>query len=95
MELKSTGLGSISSVLKYVYPPAVLGSLQNDALLVWNSAFQRTVGLSQDELARTPLTSLLILKENERNPVIQGHDAERDNPLIPCALKNSLTNVHG
>jgi hypothetical protein len=95
MELKSTGLGSISSVLKHVYPPAVLGSLQNDALLVWNSAFQRTVGLSQDELARTPLTSLLILKENERNPVIQGHDAERDNPLIPCALKNSLTNVHG
>jgi hypothetical protein len=95
MELKSTGLGSISSALKRVYPPAVLGSLQNDALLVWNSAFQKTVGLSQDELARTPLTSLLILKENERNPVIQGHDAERDNPLIPCALKNSLTNVHG
>jgi hypothetical protein len=95
MELQSTGLGSMSSVLKHVYPPAVLGSLQNDAPLVWNSAFQRTVGLSQDELARTPLTSLLILKENERNPVIQGHDAERDNQLIPCALKNSLTNVHG
>jgi PAS domain-containing protein len=95
MELKSTRLGSISSALKHVYPPAVLGSLQNDALLVWNSAFQKTVGLSQDELARTPLTSVLILEENERIPSIQGHDAERDNQLLPCALRNSLTNVHG
>ena len=84
MELQSTGLGSMSSVLKHVYPPAVLGSLQNDALLVWNSAFQRTVGLSQDELARTPLTSLLILKENERNPVIQGHvfESRRGRPEL-------------
>jgi PAS domain-containing protein len=95
MELKSTGLGCISSALKHVYPPAVLGSLQDDALLVWNSAFQKTVGLSQEELARTPLTSVLIFEERERNPIIQGHDAERDNQLLPCALRNSLTNVHG
>ena len=62
-ELKSTGLGGTSPALKHVFPPAVLGSLQNDVLLVWNSAFQKTVGLSQDELARTPLTSVLILEK--------------------------------
>src|ERR1700733_10387749 len=59
------------------------------------SAFQKRVGLSQDELARTPLTSLLILKENEGYPIVQRHDARRDNPLVPCVLKNPLSNVHG
>jgi hypothetical protein len=88
MELKSTDLGSRSSVLKRVYLRAILGSLQNDALLVWNSAFQKMVGLSWDELARTPLTSLLIVEENEENPTMQRHDAERGN-------ENHLANVHG
>jgi hypothetical protein len=95
MELKSTDLRSISSALKHVYPPAVLGSLENDALLVWNSAFQKRVGLSQDELARTSLTSLLIFEENEGDLIMEGRDAERDNQLLPCVLKNSLTDVHG
>jgi hypothetical protein len=93
--LKSTDMGSISSVLEHVDLPAVLGSLPNDALLVWNSAFQKRVGLSQDELARTSLTSLLIFEENEGDLIMEGHDAERDNQLLPCALKNSLTDVHG
>jgi hypothetical protein len=88
MELKSTDFGSRSSVLKRVYLRAVLGSLQNDALLVWNSAFQKMVGLSWDELARTPLTSLLSVEENEEDPTIQSHDAKSDN-------ENHLTNVHG
>ena len=47
IELKSAGLGSISSALKYVYPPAVLGSLQNDALLVWNSVLRAVIGFIQ------------------------------------------------
>jgi hypothetical protein len=93
--LKSTDLGNISSVLEHVYVPAVLSSLPNDALSVWNSAFQRRVGLSQDELAHTPLTSLLILEESERDLFMEGHDAERDNQLLPCILKNPLTDVHG
>ena len=88
MELKSTDLGIRSSVLKSVYLCAVLGSLPNDALLVWNSAFQKMVGLSWDELARTPLTSLLSVEEKEEDPIVQGHDAERDN-------KNHLANEHG
>jgi hypothetical protein len=88
MELKSTELGSRSSVLKRVYLRVVLGSPKNDALLVWNSAFQQMVGLSWDELARTPLTSLLIVGENEEDPIMQSHAVERDN-------KNHLTNVHG
>ena len=95
MELKSRDLESISSVLKHVYLPAVLGSLQNDTLLLWNSAFQKRVGLSQDELARTRLTSLLVLEENERDQIVQGHDAGSDDQLIPCVLNNPLTNVHG
>jgi hypothetical protein len=86
MELKSTELGSRSSVLKRVYLRIVLGSPKNDAL-VWNSPFQKMVGLSWDELARTPLTSLLIVGENEEDPIMQSHDVERDN--------KNLTNVHG
>jgi hypothetical protein len=93
--LKSTDKRSISSVLEHVYLPAVLGSLPNDALLVWNSAFQKRVGLSQDELARTSLTSLLIFEETEGDLMMEGHDAKRDNQLLPCFLKNSLTGVHG
>jgi hypothetical protein len=95
MELNPTDLGSISSVLKHIPLPTVLGSIQNDALLVWNSAFQKRVRLSQDELARTPLTSLLILEGNEGDIIVQGHDAERDHQLVPCVLKNPPTNAHG
>jgi hypothetical protein len=87
MELKSTDLGSRSPVLKRVYLRAVLGSPENDALLVWNSAVQKMVELSWDELARTPLTSLLIVEENEEHPIMQSHDAERE--------QNHLINVHG
>src|ERR1700688_813223 len=39
-----------STALKHFFLPAALGSLQNDALLVWNSAFQKRAELSQDEL---------------------------------------------
>jgi hypothetical protein len=88
MELKSTDLGSRSSVLGHVYLRVVLGNLQNDALLVWNAGSQKRVELTWDELARTPLTSLLIVEENEEDPIVQSHDAECDN-------KNPLTNVHG
>jgi len=95
MEFNSTNLGSISSVLQHIPLPTVLGSLQNDALLVWNSAFQKRVGLSKDELARTPLTSLLILEGDEEDLTVQGQDAERDNQLVPCVLKNPPTNARG
>jgi hypothetical protein len=88
MELKSTDPGSRSSVLKHVYLRAVIGNLQNDALLAWNAAFQKRFGLTWHELTRTQLTSLLIVEENEEDPLMQSHDAERDN-------KNHLTNVHG
>jgi hypothetical protein len=46
-------------------------------------------------LARTPLTSLLILEENEGDSIVQSHDAEGENQLIPCILENPLANVHG
>jgi hypothetical protein len=88
-------LGSISSVLEHVYLPVVLGNIENDALLVWNSAFQKRVGLSEDELACTSFASLLILEESARNPVTQGDDSEYHDVLLPCVLKTSLTNVYG
>jgi hypothetical protein len=91
--LKPTYLGSISSVLKHL--PAVLGSFQNDNFLAGNSAFQKCVGLSEDELAPTPLPSLLILAGKEKDPLARGHSSGRDNQMVPCVLENSLTNVHG
>lgn len=64
-KFKPTDLASISSVLKHL--PAVLGSFQNDDFLGWNSAVQKGVGLSEDELDRTPLSSLLIFEGNEED----------------------------
>jgi hypothetical protein len=93
MDLKSTDLGSTSSVLKHL--PAVLGSFQNDAFLVWNSVFQQSVGLSEDELARIPLTSLLIPAGKEGDAIVEGHDAECDIQRVPCVLKTPVANVHG
>jgi hypothetical protein len=89
--LKPTDPGSISSVLKLL--PAVLGSSQNDNFSAWNSAFQKSVGLSEDELARTPLSSLLILAGKEEDPIAKDHSSGCDNQLVPCVLKNSLGNV--
>jgi hypothetical protein len=95
MELKSTDLGSISSLLEHVYLPVVLGNLQNDALLVWNSAFQKRAGLAEDELACTSFASLLTLEESARSPIRQGDDAEHLDILLPCVLTTPLTNVYG
>jgi hypothetical protein len=89
--LKPTDPGSKSSVLKLL--PAVLGSFQSDNFLAWNSAFQKYVGLSEDELARIPLSSLLVLAGKGEDPVAQGHSSECDNRLVPCVLKNSLGDV--
>jgi hypothetical protein len=95
MELKSTDLGSISSLLEQVYLPVVLGNIRNDALLVWNSAFQKRAGLSENELACTSFASLLILEKSARNPVTLGDDVGHHDILLPCVLKTSLTNVYG
>jgi hypothetical protein len=95
MELPPTDFGSLSTALKHVYLPTVLGSLQNDSLLVWNSAFQKRVGLSEDELARTPLTSLLTLEQNDAELPPKGHQADADNQLVPCVLKNPVQNAPG
>lgn len=95
MDLPPTDFGSLSTALKHVYLPTVLGSLQNDSLLVWNSAFQKRVGLSEDELARTPLTSLLTLEENDGDRLPQGRQAGGANQLVPCVLKNRVQNASG
>jgi hypothetical protein len=95
MELPLSDFGSLSTALKLVDLPTVLGSLQNDTLLVWNSAFQKRVGLSEDELARTPLTALLTLQENAGELLPRGRQAGDDNPLVPCVLKNPVQNAPG
>jgi hypothetical protein len=96
MELKTTDLMSISSVLEHVHLPVVLGNIQNDALLVWNSAFQKRVGLSENELACTSFASLLILEESARNPITQSCNSRQHDILLPCVLRTTpLTNVYG
>jgi hypothetical protein len=95
MELPPTDFGSLSTALKHVYLPTVLGSLQNDSLLVWNSAFQKRVGLSEDELAHTPLTSLLTLEEKDGDPLPHGRQAGGHNQLVPCVLKHHVQKTPG
>jgi hypothetical protein len=95
MEFKSTDFGGISSVLEYVDLPVVLGNIHNDALLVWNSAFQKRAGLSENVLACTSFTSLLILEESAGSPITQSDDADHHDILLPCVLKTPITNAHG
>ena len=91
--LKGTDLENKSSVLKHL--PAVLGSFQNDDFWAWNSAFQTYAELPEDELALTPLTSLLIFEGKEGDPIVEDHDSEGDNQSVPCVLNNSHSDAHG
>ena len=53
-----TDLRTICSALEHFFLPAALCSIQDDALVIWNRAFQKRVGVAEEDLAQTRLTSL-------------------------------------
>ena len=87
-----TDLRTICSALEHFSLPAVLGNLKDDALMFWNQAFQKRVGVPYIELAQARLTSLILLDEGHNGLALQLHDSEDTIRFVPCVLKKSLTN---
>jgi hypothetical protein len=92
-----TDLRTICSALEHFFLPAALCSIQDDALVIWNRAFQKRVGVSEEDLAQTRLTSLILLDESYGGSVLQDQDLDHVVRFVPCVLKKPLTNelVHG
>jgi hypothetical protein len=94
-----TDLRTICLALEHFSLPAALCSIRDDALLVWNRAFQKRAGVSEKELAQARLTSLLRLDESYGGSVLQDQDQDPEHlaRFVPCVLKKPATNelVHG
>jgi hypothetical protein len=92
-----TDLRTICSALEHFSLPAALCSTKDDALVVWNRAFQKRAGVSEKELAQARLTSLILLDESYGGSVLQDQDPEHVVRFVPCVLKKPSTNelVHG
>jgi PAS domain-containing protein len=58
-----TDLRAICSALEHFSLPAALCSIEDNRLVIWNQLFQKASGLSEDELAQTGLSSLILLDE--------------------------------
>jgi len=93
----STDWRTICSALAHFCLPTALCDIHDNAVLFWNRTFQSTTGLSEAELAKTPLSSLILLGESYSGLVLQDHDPEQIVRFIPCVLKKPLVNelVHG
>src|ERR1700719_339876 len=92
-----TDLRTICSALEHFFLPAALCSIQDNAFVVWNRAFQKRAGVSETELAQTRLTSLILLDESYCGSVLQDQNLDHVVRFVPCVLKKPLTNelVHG
>src|SRR5882757_8687014 len=92
-----TDLRTICSALEHFCLPAALCSIQDDALVVWNRAFQKRAGVSEKDLAQAQLTSLLLLDESYGGSVLQNPLLDDVVRFVPCVLKKPLTDelVHG
>jgi hypothetical protein len=77
-------------MLEHFFLPAALGSLEDNALVDWNQAFQRRTGLSEVDLAQTRLIGLIFLDESYDGSVLQNHDPEHVVRFVPCALKKLI-----
>ena len=87
-----TDLRAICSALEHFSLPAALCSLEDNKLVVRNQLFQKGSGLSEDELAQTGLSSLILLDETYSGLVLESDHPERVLRFVPCVLKNSLLN---
>ena len=92
-----TDLRTICSALEHFFLPAALCSINDDALVIWNPAFQKRAGVSEKELAQARLRSLILLDESYSGSVLGDQDPEHIIRFVPCVLKKPLTNelVHG
>jgi hypothetical protein len=87
-----TDLRTICSALEHFSLPAALCSIERNRLLAWNRTFQAMSGLRDDELAQTPLSSLILLDQSYGGLVLEDHDPEHVVQFVPCVLKKALRN---
>jgi hypothetical protein len=85
-----TDLRTICSALEHFSLPAALGSVERDALLAWNTTFQAMSELSDDELAQTQLSSLILLDQSYSGLVLEEPDPGHVVQFVPCVLKKPL-----
>jgi hypothetical protein len=85
-----TDLRAICSALEHFSLPAALCSLEDNKLVVWNQLFQKGSGLSEDELAQTGLSSLILLDETYGGSILENGHPTHVVRFVPCVLKNSL-----
>jgi hypothetical protein len=92
-----TDLRTICCALEHFFLPAALCNINDDALVIWNPAFQKRAGVSEKELAHARLRSLIFLDESYGGSVLGDQDSEHIIRFVPCVLKKPLTNelVHG
>jgi hypothetical protein len=89
---ESADLRTICSVLEHFSLPAALCSIERNALLAWNRTFQAMSELRNDELAQTPLSSLILLDQSYGGLVLENQDSEHVIQFVPCVLKKPLRN---
>jgi len=86
-----TDLRAICSALEHFSLTAALCSLEDNKLVVWNQLFQKASG-SEDELAQTGLSSLILLDETYGGSILENGHSTHVVRFVPCVLKNSLLN---
>src|SRR4029077_14259363 len=87
-----TDLRTICSTLEHFSLPAALCSIEDNRLVIWNQLFQKGSGLSEDELAQTGLSSLILLDETYGGSILENGHPTHFVRFVPCVLKNSLLN---
>jgi PAS domain-containing protein len=87
-----TDLRAICSALEHFSLPAALCSIEDNRLVICNQLFQKASGLSEDELAQTGLSSLILLDETYSGLVLESDHPERVVRFVPCVLKNPRLN---
>jgi hypothetical protein len=87
----ATDLRTLCSGLEHFNLPCALGQITEDVLTLWNVSFREIIGLTEEQLARTRLSSLLHLDESYAGFALENNDAQHIVRIVPCAVKDPIT----
>jgi hypothetical protein len=86
-----TDLRTLSSGLEHFNLPCALGQITEDVLTLWNAPFRERIGLTEEQLARARLSSLLYFDESYAGFALEHNDPQHIVRFVPCALKHPIT----
>jgi hypothetical protein len=87
----ATDLRTLCTGLEHFNLPAALGQITEDLLTLWNGPFRERMGLTEEQLARVRLSSLLNLDESYAGVALENNHPKHLVRFVPCALKNPVT----